>query len=239
MNNGNPLKCLVVDDEPLAAALIAGYVNRTPFLQLKGECNSADEALEFLHNNSIDLLFLDIRMPRLSGLDLAKLVSDSTKIIFTTAYADHALDGFRVHAFDYLLKPVSYDEFYKSSERAYKISETTTMQPAIPVPGHLVVKSEYRILRIPFSSIDYIEGLKDYVKVYTDGSNKPVLTLMSMKNLEDLLPEPTFMRIHRSFIVNLDKVRVVERNCIIMNDQCIPVSDSNRRKFFAAIGMSE
>lgn len=179
-------------------------------------------------------------MPGLSGLELARLVPDTARIIFTTAYADHALEGFRVHAFDYLLKPVSYDEFLQSTMRAYK-EKSAPAEPStlISTPGHLLVKSEYRLLRLPLADIEFIEGLKDYVKIYIAGDDKPVLSLMSMKSLEESLGEQSFMRVHRSFIVNLDKVRIIERNCIIMRDRAIPVSESYRKRFASAIGIDE
>lgn len=231
------LRCIVVDDEPLASALIRTYVERTPFLTLVCETNSSTEALCILSKGDIDIAFMDIQMPHLSGTELARLVPPSTKIIFTTAFADYALEGFKVHAFDYLLKPISYEEFLAAALRA-KHPDITNESSSTTEPGFLVVKSEYRIIRIPIDSIDYIEGLKDYVKIFCDGSTKATLTLMSMRSLEESLPK-TFMRIHRSFIVNMNKVRVIERNCILINGTAIPIAESNRKKFYAALGMEE
>ncbi|MCH5222024.1 MAG: response regulator transcription factor [Muribaculaceae bacterium] len=236
------IRCLVVDDEPLAAKLISNYVSRTPFLSLEAEVNSAEEALAIIQQGSVDLVFLDIRMPRLSGMQLANLVSDNVKIVFTTAYADHAVEGFKVNALDYLLKPVSYEDFIRAATRALKELEATesAIAPANESqqasPDFLLVKSEYRLLRIPLSDIIYIEGLKDYVKIYIEGDTKPVLSLMSMKSLEDALAQPRFIRVHRSFIVNFDKIRLIERNSIIIAGRCIPISDSYKRRFFALLG---
>lgn len=231
------LRCLVVDDEPLAARLISTYVEQTPFLELAAELHSPEEVLEAVGNEDIDLIFLDIHMPRLSGMQLAKLLPAGAKIVFTTAYADYAVEGFRVNALDYLLKPVSYDEFLEAATRARQSAEPReNAVPAASQPEFLTVKSEYRLVRIPADDIIYIEGLKDYVKIFTVSDSKPVLSLMSMKSLEENLPEPKFVRVHRSFIVNLDKVRIIERNSIILAGRCIPVSDSYRKRFFALLG---
>lgn len=229
MTRETPIRCLVVDDEPLAAALISSYVARTPFLSLAGELHSAEEALAAISEGGIDLVFLDIHMPRLDGMQLARLVAHQTRVVFTTAYSDHAVEGFRVNALDYLLKPVSYDEFLEAAMRARK--DETPAPAAVPERTHILVKSEYRLLRIEIATIIYIEGLKDYVKIYTENDSSPVLSLLSIKSLEEQLP-PNFMRVHRSYIVNIDKVKVVERNCIIIGKQAIPVSESYRARFF-------
>lgn len=241
----NVLRCLVVDDEPLAAKLISTYVERTPFLELVAEVHSAEAALAELSRSdaSVDLIFLDIHMPRLSGMQLARLVPLGVRVVFTTAYADHAVEGFRVNALDYLLKPVSYDEFLEAATRALSSAGPRPADTAAPAPAadsskYILVKSEYRLLRIPVADIVYVEGLKDYVKIYIDGGpdTRPVMTLMSMKSLEESLPQPGFVRVHRSFIVNMDKVRLVERNNIILAGRCIPVSDSCRHRFFEVLG---
>ncbi len=235
------IRCLVVDDEPLAARLIGSYVERTPFLSLVATVNSAAEALAVMASDAVDLVFLDIRMPGLSGMDLDRQLGNGPKIVFTTAYSDHAVEGFAVNALDYLLKPVSYEEFMRAAGRALAAVSGRTEEKAEPLPssGFITVKSEYRLVRIPVAEIDYIEGLKDYVKIVLGDGSRPVLTLMSMKNLEEMLPEASFMRVHRSFIVNMDKVRVIERNCVVMGRQLIPVSESARKRFFSALGMSQ
>ena len=227
------IETLVVDDEPLAAALIRSYVERTPFLHLAGEVHTAEEALDIMAKGNIELVYLDIKMPRLSGMQVARMFPPGVRVVFTTAYSDHAVEGFRVGALDYLLKPVSYEEFLESATRALR--DLTPAESRIQPGGHLLVKSEYRLLRIPFGDIEFIEGLKDYVKIYISGEAKAVLSLMSIKSLEDGLPSANFMRVHRSFIVNLDKVRVIERNCIIMLGRAIPISDSYRKAFMERI----
>lgn len=227
------IECLVVDDEPLASALISSYVERTPFLHLAGVTGSAEAALEALSSKNIDVIFLDIHMPGLSGMQFARIVPSSTKIVFTTAYSDHAVEGFRVNALDYLLKPISYDEFLHAARRA---QDAITPQQLAPQAEktHILVKSEYRLIRLELSDILYVEGLKDYVKIYLDGEPNPVLSLMSIKSLEDELPAG-FMRVHRSFIVNLGKIKIIERNTILLGGRAIPVSESYRPQFFTKI----
>ena len=230
----NPLRCLVVDDEPLAVKLISGYVERTPFLVLEALARSAVEALSLLGERRFDLVFLDIQMPGLTGVEFAEMLPESTRVVFITAYTDFALDGFRVNALDYLLKPVSYDDFRRAASRALNFySERQARTSDI---DFITVKSEYRLRRIPVSDIRYVEGLKDYVKIYVEGEINPVLTLMSMKTLEQILPSDSFMRVHRSFIINMDYVRTVERNRILFGQESVPVSDSYKREFVRRIG---
>jgi len=233
--NTDTIRCLVVDDEPLAAALISTYVRRTPFLELAGEASKAEDVLAVVQNGGIDLVFLDIHMPGLSGMQLARLLPPSLRIIFTTAYSEYAVEGYRVNAVDYLLKPVSYDEFLQAAIRARDYLRPQTAAPTADMSPYLTVKSEYRLVRIPLAEIEYIEGLKDYVKIYTSSSPKPILSLMSIKSLEESLPPAVFMRVHRSFIVNLDQVRLVERTAIIMGGRSIPLSESYRKTFLDRI----
>ncbi len=240
--NDFSLRCIVVDDEPLAGKLIASYIDRTPFLEKKAVFTSSTEVQAFLAGNEVDLIFLDIHMPRMSGMELARLVPSSTKIVFVTAYADYALEGFEVNALDYLLKPVSYEEFMRAANRAYdEAAERRKAQMFRRVetnaPEYLIVKSEYRLMRIPVEEIEFVEGLKDYVKIYVKDNRAPILTLMSMKAVEQMLPDSRFMRVHRSFIVNMASVRTIERNRIVLGDQYVPVSDSYRKQFFEAIGL--
>lgn len=214
------LRCIVVDDEPLACRLIASYVQRTDGLELCGSFTSAQQALEAINTDKPDIAFLDIQMPELTGLDIARRIDSSTKVVFTTAYRDFAVEGFQVNALHYLLKPISYDEFLQAIERA--------SSAAPEQPQYITVKSEYRLIRIPVSDILYIEGLKDYIKIYIEGQPRPVLTLMSMKAIEATLPSDSFMRVHRSYIANTDRIRILEQGRIVYGETRIPVSDSCR-----------
>lgn len=227
------IKVCVIDDEPLAAELIAGYVKRTSFLELEGVYSSAQEAVRPIMEGKINLVFLDIQMPMLNGLEFARLMPKGVKVVFVTAYSDFALDSFKVGAVDYLLKPVDYEEFVGAATRAIAQigPQTACAAPAAPRNDYLIVKSEYKLQQIKISEILYVEGLKDYVKIWLDGSNRSITTLLNMRSLEQSLPPETFMRVHRSFIVNLDKIRTIERNRIVFGNVAIPVSESYRDGF--------
>jgi len=227
------LKTIAIDDEPLALRLVSDYVSKTPFLELAGSFDNPLDAIDFLSSQSVDLIFVDIQMPDLTGIEFARSLENAPKIIFTTAYEKYALEGFKLNAIDYLLKPFSYEEFLKAAQKARKQSELeASTVPLIEANSQfLFLKSEYKIRRINFNDILYIEGLKDYIKVYTTGEDKPVLSLNSMKSLEEKLPEDQFMRVHRSFIVNLNKISIIERSRIIFGKTYIPVSDQYKDKF--------
>lgn len=226
------LRCIVVDDEPLARDLIAAYVERTPFMTLAGKYASAQDAVPTLMEGGIDVAFLDIQIPRMSGMELARLVPPECRVVFITAYDKYAVEGFRVNALDYLMKPVSYDEFLSTGRKALQWVEMTkgTQRHAAEGPDHLLVKSDYKLVRIAIADITFIEGVKDYVKIYTDPTKSPVLTQMSLKVLEEKLPEG-FMRIHRSFIVNTAAIKLIERNRIVMGSHYIPVGDTYKSAF--------
>lgn len=225
------LRCLIVDDEPLALDLLEGYVTKTPSLALAGRCNSAFQAMEILEKSEVDLMFLDIQMPGLSGMELVRSMENAPKVIFTTAFEQYALEGFKVDALDYLLKPVSYPEFLNAVNKAKRWFERYEKPVAAETRNSIFVKADYKLLQIDFNSILYIEGLKDYVKFCLEGDIKPVLSLMSMKTLEENLPDNRFMRVHRSFIINLDKIKTIERNRIVFGKEYIPVSDNYKEKF--------
>ena len=227
------LKTIAIDDEPLALRLVSDYIGKTPFLELTGEFDNPLDAIDFLSTQSVDLIFVDIQMPDLTGIEFIRSLEAAPKIVFTTAYEKYALEGFKLNALDYLLKPFSYEEFLKAAQKARKLSEMEVNSiPSIEANNQfLFLKSEYKIRRINFNDILYIEGLKDYIKVYTTGEDKPVLSLNSMKSLEQKLPENKFMRVHRSFIVNLDRIDTIERSRIIFGKTYIPVSDQYRDKF--------
>lgn len=230
------LNCLIVDDEPLALDLLEAYIKRTPFLNLKGKCSNALEVLQVLKEQEVDLIFLDIQMPELSGLELSRLIDNRIKIIFTTAFEQYALEGFKVDALDYLLKPISYPEFLKATNKALQWFEMSrnTSSKIVEEGDDIFVKSDYKLVKLQLHKIQYIEGLKDYVKIYVDDRPQPVVALLSMKMFEEMLPS-SFIRVHRSFIVNLDKITVIERNRIVFGKTYIPVSDSYKDKFLEFI----
>ncbi len=227
------LKTIAIDDEPLALRLVSEYVSKTPFLELVAALDNPLDAIEFLSTQSVDLVLVDIQMPDLTGIEFVRSLENAPKVIFTTAYEKYALEGFKLNAIDYLLKPFSYEEFLKAVQKARKQTELEAGIPhSIEANNQfLFLKSEYKIRRINFNDILYIEGLKDYIKVYTIGEDKPVLSLSSMKALEQKLPEDKFMRVHRSFIVNLERIEVIERSRIVFGKTYIPVSDQYKDKF--------
>lgn len=228
------LKCAIVDDEPLAVELLASYVNKIPFMQLTGKYYSATEAMKDIAGGSVDVIFLDIQMPEINGLELSKMVPETTRIVFTTAFDQYALDGFRSNALDYLLKPISYVDFLAACNKALQWFSLVRHQgdsEKSEETKSIFVKSEYKLIQIRLDSINYVEGLKDYVKIYTDESSKPVVSLMNMKAMEEMLPSSRFIRVHRSFIVQKSKIREIERNRIIFGDVYIPIGDSYRQAF--------
>ncbi len=231
------IKCAIVDDEPLAVELLASYVEKIPFLELCGKYNNATDALHGIGEQPVDLLFLDIQMPELNGLELSKMIPESTRVVFTTAFNQYAVDGFRVNALDYLLKPISYADFLDACNKALQWFQLTQQseQPSAPrteeEPTSIFVKSEYKLLQINLDDIRYIEGLKDYVKIYTEQSPHPILSLMNMKAIEQMLPASRFIRVHRSFIVQKSKIREIERNRIVFGDVYIPIGDSYKQAF--------
>ena len=235
------LKCAIVDDEPLALGLLESYVNKTPFLELVDKYSSAVQAIKELPEKHIDLLFLDIQMPELNGMDLTRMLPPATRVIFTTAFDRYAVEGFRVNALDYLLKPISYADFLAASQKALAWFEMqdraqaadTAPQPApAAAPRSIFVRTEYRLRQIDFDRILYIEGLKDYVKIHTDEEPHPVLSLTSLKTLEEQLPADRFIRVHRSYIVQPSKIRTIERNRIVFGKEYIPISEGYRQAFF-------
>lgn len=199
------LKCAIVDDEPLALNLLESYVNKTPFLELAGKYSSAVQAMNDLPDKHIDLLFLDIQMPELNGLEFSRMVDTHTRIVFTTAFDQYAIDGYKVNALDYLLKPISYVDFLQAANKAVQWFELL-QQPKEEIES-IFVKSDYKLVQVELRNILYIEGLKDYIKIYEENSPKPILSLMSMKSMEELLPASRFIRVHRSYIVQ--KIRYV------------------------------
>lgn len=234
----NKITCIAIDDEPLALGLIASYIKKTPFLELGGEFDNPLDALEFLEENPVQLLFLDIQMPDLTGIDFAHILDKKYKVIFTTAYEKFALEGFKVEALDYLLKPISYEVFLKSANRAKKhfelISKHEEPQKDSPVSSdkdYLFVKADFQIKRINYNDILYFEGLKDYIKLYLKSSKTAIVFHATLKAVEAKLPADKFMRTHRSFIVNLENIKTIEKYRIIYGNKYIPVSDKNKDAF--------
>ncbi|MBP9102699.1 MAG: response regulator transcription factor [Chitinophagaceae bacterium] len=228
------ITCVIVDDEPMALNLVESYVEKTPFLILKKKCSSAIEAMEFIKTEPVDLLFLDIQMPDLTGIEFSKMLPADTRVIFTTAFDQYALEGFKVEALDYLLKPFDYAEFLAAANKAntwFELVKGKQQHIVSEEKEFLFVKSEYKQLRIRLADVMYFEGLKDYIKIWLKDNPKPVLTLMSLKTLEEELPETHFMRVHRSFIVSLNNIEVIERSQIIINKQRITVSEQYKAKF--------
>ena len=220
------LDCAIIDDEPLAAELLASYARRIPELNLVGVYESAVTAMGELRIKPVDILFLDIQMPELNGLELARLLPSKTKVIFTTAFDRYAVDGYKVKAAGYLLNPISYDDFVMAVNSVADSLRTITRQESMMKNRFVYVKSEYKLVRVDFDDILYVEGVKDYVKFYFSGNRKPMMTLMNMKTVEDSLPHYQFMRVHRSFIVNMDKINMIDRGRIVIGDVFIPVSES-------------
>lgn len=226
------IKCIAIDDEPLALQQIELYVERTPFLKLLGMFESAIEALTFLNENSVDLLFVDIQMPNLNGMDFVKSLEKRPEIIFTTAYSQYAIDGFKVNALDYILKPIDYGAFLKSANKAKThFDRLKIVDDKIEShENYLFIKSEYKVVRVDIAKIIYIEGMSGYLRFHIENSD-PIMTLLSMKKIEEKLPPSQFMRVHRSYLVNLQKINTIERGQIVFNKTRITVSDQYKEKF--------
>lgn len=227
------ISTIVIDDEPLALGLVSGYIEKTPGLKLAGKFDNPLDASEFISENSVDLIFLDIQMPDLSGIEFTRLMEKGPKVIFTTAFDKYALEGYKLDIVDYLMKPFSYEEFLVAVNKVRKLL-SLEQQAITNIESNnqfLFLKSDYKIRRINFNDILYIEGLKDYVKVFIQNSPNPVLSLSSLKVLETRLPPEKFMRVHRSFIVNLEKIVTIERSRIVFGKEYIPVGDQYKEKF--------
>ena len=231
------LKCIAVDDEPLALRLVETFIEQTPFLQLTSSCDNAVEAMSLIREKQPDLVFLDINMPNLTGMELARLLQEQPgqvpKIVFTTAYNHYAIEGYKVNAVDYLLKPFSYEEFLRAANKVLQITEeaSNNFQTVAADDEFIFLKVEYQWVRIPLKEILYIESLKDYVKVHLDDSQKGVLSLISLKALEEKLPSAKFMRVHRSFIVSLDKINAITKNSIFIGKTEITVGEQYKETF--------
>ena len=227
------IRCIAIDDEPLALKQIGAYIERTPFFETVALCSNAFDALQYVREGKVDLLFVDINMPDLNGMDFVKSLEHRLPVIFTTAYSEFAFEGFQVDALDYLLKPISYALFLKSANKAKAWFDMNQKTPdtSLQMQDYLFVKAEHRLVRIHLADIKYIEGSNEYIIIHLL-KDKPVTTLMRMKNIESELPENLFMRVHRSFIVNLTQVKVIERNRIIFDEKIyIPIGEQYKENF--------
>ena len=230
------IRVLAIDDEPLALQQLVTYISKVPFLQLVAQCQSAVEARRLLDSEPVDAIFCDINMPDLNGMDFVKQLAAPPLVVFTTAYAEYAIDGFKVNAVDYLLKPFGMQDFLRAANRLSDRvgNSSAAASPVIAQPadnGSFFVKTDYRMVKVTIADIRYIEGMSEYIKLYVEGEPKPVITLLAMKSLEERLPQ-NFMRIHRSYIVNLDKIEEVNKNRVIMDrNTYLPIGDSYKEQF--------
>ncbi len=228
------IACIAIDDEPLAVKKISAYIQKTPFLELVAECRSAFEAMEIINSRTIQLLFIDINMPDLNGMEFVKSLAEKPCVVFTTAYSEYAVEGFQIDATDYLLKPITYSSFLKAANKVKNLIDLTAnsqKESMRTTASHLFVKSDYKLIRIELDDIKYIESQHEYIKIHLINSI-PVLTQLSMKAIEEQLPAGRFMRVHRSYIVNLKRISVIDRNRIVFDGKVyIPVSEQFKRKF--------
>lgn len=233
------INCLIVDDEPLALDLIESYVAKTPFLKLAGKCSSAFQAMEVMAAQEVDLLFLDIQMPGLTGVEFSKSLNGSVRVIFTTAFSEFALEGFKVDALDYLVKPFNYAEFVRAANKAltwFSLSKASHGVPDNLPSQSMMVKAGSKLERVDLEDVLYVESMGDYVKIFCKAKEHPVITQMTMKSMEEKLPDNKFFRVHRSFIVNVEQVQVIERNRIVFGKVYIPISESVRENFNKLLG---
>jgi two-component system LytT family response regulator len=240
------LKCIAVDDEPLALDIIEDYISKIPFLELVTRTENAIEALQLVQAGGIDLVFLDIQMPELTGIQFLKIASGKCSYILTTAYSQYALESYDLNVSDYLLKPIPFDRFYKAVEKVRNqvkspvftvaAPEPVAVMPSTqltPVQDFIFVKTEHKIQKIELDDILYIEGLKDYISIYTKAER--VITLQNMKRMEETLPSSQFIRVHKSYIISLDKIESIERSRISICGKVIPIGDTYRDEFFKRI----
>lgn len=239
------LKCIAVDDEPLALDIIADYVAKVPFLELVKRTESAIEAMQIVQEGNIDLVFLDIQMPELTGIQFLKIAGNKASYILTTAYSQYALESYDLNVSDYLLKPIAFDRFYKAVEKVRnqhqkQDSPTAVVPEPVETPAatpsiqdFIFVKTEHKIQKIELDDILYIEGLKDYISIFT--KNERVITLQNMKKMEETLPKKDFIRVHKSYIISVDKIESIERSRIAIAGKTIPVGDTYRDAFFKLI----
>lgn len=229
------IRCAVIDDEFLSVELISNYIRQTPGLQLVAATTRPGEVLQLVAQEGVDLLFVDIQMPELTGIEITRLIGKKVKVIFTTAYADYAVDGFELDIVDFLLKPVSYERFLVAAEKAKNRLTDISSATTTAVTDHLYVKTTYRNKRVNFSDIYYLEALRDYIGFHTTGGK--LLTLDSMRNLETLLPTEQFIRIHKSYIINKTKIDFIEKGQVVINNISLPIGNAYREGFLKSVGL--
>lgn len=235
------IRCIAMDDEPLALEQIVSYIKKVPYLELAAACTDAYEAMKALEGDEIDAIFADINMPDFNGLDLVRSLARKPLIVFTTAYADYALEGYKVEAVDYLLKPFGMKEFLVAADklrRRYELLHATGPQAAPQDgDGFIYVKTDRRLVRVDIARIRYVVGMSEYVRIFLEGEPRPLTTLATMKRMEDALKGGTFMRIHKSYIVNLPKIRSVSKTNVMMDEEtCLPVGEAYREAFYGWVG---
>lgn len=233
------VRCIIVDDEPLAVAQMEEYVERIPFLENVRSCSSATEAMEILSEGNVDVMFVDISMPDISGMQLVRSLSNPPMVVFTTAHSEYAVEGFKVDAVDYLLKPIGFDDFLRAAGKVKEMFILKNPQKCAETMvetrsgDSLFVKSDYRIIRVPVDTIMYVESMSEYVRIFVEGQAKPIISLLSMKKVEEALPSDTFMRVHRSYLVNLCKIKEISKMRIVYdNNVYIPIGDMYKTVFF-------
>ncbi|QWX84949.1 response regulator transcription factor [Cellulophaga sp. HaHaR_3_176] len=243
------MNCIIIDDEPLAIDILIEYCSKLDFIEIVGTFTNPLNAISIIKEKKVDLIFCDIEMPQISGIDFISLLDNKPLVIFTTAYSQYAVEGFELNAVDYLVKPIPHHRFIKSVFRAKELL-TKTVQP-IPIEGNvfsstgetseskkfIFVKAEYESIKLNLDDIEYVQGLKDYLKIHIVNTNKTVLTLMNFKELLDKLPSNQFLRVHKSFVVNVNFIKTVQRNRIIINDIRIPIGESHKAEFFSILGL--
>jgi two-component system LytT family response regulator len=238
------IRCLIVDDEPLALHVLEDYMSKIPFLQLIKATTNPIEALTLVQEGNVDLVFLDVQMPELTGIQFLRIANGKAKVILTTAYPQYALEGYDLDVIDYLLKPIAFDRFFKSVQKAQTVLQPATVAASKPAEGtpdqrqdflsdFIFVKTEHKIQKVYLNDILFIEGLKDYISIFT--SAERIITLQNMKKMEDALPAKHFTRVHKSYIVSINKIDSIERSRICIRDKIIPVGDTYREEFFKIV----